>query len=286
MTVPSFPELPPFVLNHTNLGLQGNADYTEWFLESHINLLRDADKVMSACYNLCHLSGPLQCVFYASTPSAIEGYLEALLSRLWKHPIVVVGRLHADNPPELIIYSSLKRMINTSLYRPVFTSPALTKVLTALEEGDGRHFLDLNVWKPFEYNCNNGDLPANPPETEEGNDEVFKTVLCTDGLMTHESIAGMEVYMEELIGMSKATGAVKVNSKISCAGWTIEPKWSFNGIKHPSFVGTWTGPYFRLRSLYRQTQATQYSISPIKQITSRLLSARETTRKDSPTPHS
>ncbi|KAI9730950.1 MAG: hypothetical protein M1818_008025 [Claussenomyces sp. TS43310] len=211
----------------------GNVDYSEWFTDAHATFLQDADKVMATFYNLCHLSGPDKCAFYAASPSAIEARLDALLERLKKYPIIVPGPLHALDLPEIIYYSSLKRMISAALYRPVHMFPALAKVLAALEAGDGRPFLDLNeaegFWEPFRYDCNSGDMPVQPPETEEGNDEIFKAVLCTDGGRTNESIANLEEYLEALIRQSKASGAVNLNFRISCAGWTVRPKWMFKG---------------------------------------------------------
>ncbi|RFU29511.1 hypothetical protein B7463_g6837, partial [Scytalidium lignicola] len=215
----------------------GNVDYNEWANRAHTHFLHDTDAVMAAFYELCHKAGTSQCAFYEPTPVAIQNRLESLLQSLKTHPRIVSTASSdysgADPVPELVTYSSLKRLISTSLYRPIQLFPELARVSAALEAGDGAPFLDLaGAWglRRKQFSCDCGLPPdLEIPDDSEGTDDAFRAIMCSDGLGADDTVDGFTRYAEDLMQMSSAAGAVNVLFRLACVGWKAKAKWRFSG---------------------------------------------------------
>ncbi|KAI1642561.1 alpha/beta-hydrolase [Daldinia loculata] len=208
----------------------GNVDYREWHLNSHINFLHDTDKVMEAFYNFCYEAGPSSCDFYASTPTAIERRLASLLKRIREHPIIVPASESGPDMPQLITWSHLKRLISASLYRPIFMFKKFAKVLRALEDGDGEPFYQLvkseDSAPPI---CSIEAIPPNVPRLEEGNDDAFPAILCADSPPISDTVSEFVEFVEKLMLISSAAGDVNALFRLACLGRTIRPHWRFEG---------------------------------------------------------
>ncbi|KAH8812707.1 TAP-like protein-domain-containing protein, partial [Xylogone sp. PMI_703] len=215
----------------------GNVDYEEWVNRAHTHFLQDADTVMAAFYELCHRAGPSRCAIYEPTPAAIEKRLNSLLEKLKISPRVVsdipascVGTCPGVTViPELVTYSSLKRLISTSLYRPIQLFPELARVCAALEQGDGAPFLEVaGAWglrqKQFSCECGIPGIPEDP----EGTDDAFRAIMCSDGLAEKDNVEGFIRYAEDLMEMSSAVGAVNILFRIACVGWKAKAKWRYS----------------------------------------------------------
>jgi hypothetical protein len=223
---------------NTLFGYLGNVHYAEWVTNTHHSFLHDTDKVMDAFYYYCHISGPLKCAFYAASPSAIEARLDALLSKLRKQPIIMPTSLQILGLPELISYSSVQKLISTTLYQPVFAFPRLAKILAAIENGDGGPFIELFSAFIEPFSCSSpavGD-PDIDPEVSEGNEDAFSAVLCSDGGEMDDSIPAFEGYAKDIMKQSKAAGGVSVISRMSCVGWRVRAKWRFAGTRCRLFL--------------------------------------------------
>lgn len=229
--------------------LSGNVDYEEWSNRAHTHFLEDADSVMAAFYELCHNAGSARCAVYESTPSAIQSRIEHLLQDLKMHPrIVSVTQLKcstrgcplSDATPKLVTYSSLKRLISTSLYRPIQLFPQLARVCAALEVGNGGPFMEVaSAWgleqKPFSCDCG---LPPDPSdEDDEGEGEAFRAVMCSDGGGELDTVESFWHYAEDLMKMSSAAGAVNVLFRLACVGWKAKAKWRYSGMCSGNPVG-------------------------------------------------
>ncbi|KAB8289997.1 hypothetical protein EYC80_010324 [Monilinia laxa] len=212
----------------------GNVDYLEWSTNTHKSFLHDSDKVMEAFYHHCHLSGPTLCAFYSPTPSQISTRLQNLLASLKTHPIIVPSS-DPTSLPEIISYTSLQRLISASLYRPILLFPSLANVLLSLEARNGSSFIDLvstfGMREPFTCECTSckNDLPSSNPEDLEATADAMAAVMCSDGGPMNDTISEFKTYAETLIHGAKAAGAVNAETRMSCAGWNIKPKFRFTG---------------------------------------------------------
>ncbi|CAD6439241.1 b048dbae-687f-473d-938d-625b6edf97ba [Sclerotinia trifoliorum] len=230
----------------------GNVDYIEWSTNSHASFLHDSDKIMEAFYHYCHASGPKNCAFYSPTPSQITTRLENLLTTLKTHPIIVPP---SDSTllPEIITYTSLKRLISATLYRPMLLFPTLANVLLSLETGDGIPFLNFistfSLREPFTCECdvcNNGILTPEEEEKEvEGTDDAMAAIMCSDGGIMNETVSEFKVYADTIMKGALMTGAANVEVRMSCVGWNVVPKWRYTG----PFTSTPTHPILYIANL-------------------------------------
>ncbi|PBP16265.1 alpha beta hydrolase fold family [Diplocarpon rosae] len=138
-----FPERVGRIVN------DGNVDAKDYVSGTATHFLTDTDQVMNSFNVFCHQAGPDLCVFYASSPEAIEARLDALLMRIKTHPVIVPASPSSNLRPEIVSYSRLRRSISSSLYRPLVVFPNLASTLLALESGDGRPFIEL-TWQGSE----------------------------------------------------------------------------------------------------------------------------------------
>ncbi|OTA99599.1 hypothetical protein M426DRAFT_254180 [Hypoxylon sp. CI-4A] len=208
----------------------GNVDYREWHWHSHINFLRDTDKVMEAFYSFCHKAGPSNCDFYDITPSAIKSRLASLLERIRKYPIIVPAAESGPDMPQLITWSHLKRLISAALYRPIFMFRKFATVLRALEEGNGDPFYKFvkseDSTPPI---CSIEAIPPNVPRLEEGNADAFPAILCADSPPVDDTVEEFAEFVEELERISSSAGDVNALFRMACIGRTIRPKWRYTG---------------------------------------------------------
>ncbi|KAI2615316.1 alpha/beta-hydrolase [Hypoxylon sp. NC1633] len=208
----------------------GNVDYREWHLQSHINFLRDADKVMEAFYYYCHKAGPSSCDFYALTPAAIEERLTSLLKKIREHPVIVQASELGPDMPQLITWSHLKRLISASLYQPIHMFKNFARILKALEDGNGEPFYQLVLSeKSTPPICSIEAIPPNVPRLEEDNGDAFPAILCADSPPMEDTAEDFVEFVEELEGISSAAGAVNALFRLACVGRTVRPKWRYPG---------------------------------------------------------
>ncbi|KAG0645908.1 hydrolase [Hyphodiscus hymeniophilus] len=212
----------------------GNVDYKEWTTCAHKNALHDTDIVMEAFYTFCHSAGPSNCALWSPTPDLIKARLDTIIDSLKTDPIIVpasLSLLDTSELPELITYSSLKRLISTSLYQPVRFFPSFARVCSALENRDGAPFLDAaTAWgyKKKQFSCDIPNIPPGPNDVE-SNDDAFRAIMCSDGGEMTDSVEEFTEYAEGLMEMSKAAGAVNILFRIACVGWKAKAKWRFTG---------------------------------------------------------
>lgn len=195
---------------------------------------------MQAFYTYCYSSGPLICSFHTSSPLLIEQRLESLLNNLKIHPVIVPVPLTTEGFPQIISYSSVKRLISSALYRPILLFPVLAEILAALEKGDGLPFLRFTerdgLRVPFipDASCGGGSGGDGSEGDEmpeiDGSDDAFKAVMCTDGGEMKDTVEEFQEYTRGLMEVSKSAGAVQSQDfRLSCAGWKVRAKWRFTG---------------------------------------------------------
>ncbi|KAI0909236.1 hypothetical protein F4823DRAFT_563023 [Ustulina deusta] len=216
----------------------GNVDIREWHYQTYINFLRDMDKVMDAFFDLCHKAGPRGCDFYAGTPGLIKRRLESLLEKIRKHPVLVTADgsfpTTGQNMPQLITWSHIRRLTSAALYRPMLLFKNYATVLAALEAGDGRPFYTLNnnLYEsegPPPSICSTETIPPDVPRLEEGNNEAFPAIMCSDLPPINGTVDAFIDFAQQLSEISKAAGDVNALFRLACVGRTIRPKWRFDG---------------------------------------------------------
>ncbi|KAK4167179.1 Alpha/Beta hydrolase protein [Cladorrhinum sp. PSN259] len=225
----------------------GNVDYQEWYTGAYLNFLHDTDKVMSSFYHFCHLAGPLQCAFYSSTPSQIESRLISLLDSTRLSPIPIPSSSEDTGPaiPQLITYTSLKRMLSTALYQPVLRFPRVAEVLSALEVRNATpyyHYTTSDDYsslpsggKHHPHLCFAETVPPSAPLSvpHEATPDAFAAIMCSDALPNTLSAQEFEDYAQRLQNISKAAGSVQVSFRLACVGRgnNVRPRWRFDGFK-------------------------------------------------------
>lgn len=224
-------------------GPAGNVDYLEWHSGTHINFLRDTDKVMDAFYSMCHQAGATKCAFYEDTTEQIKDRLEALLNSLRIRPVIALTTdTDGHNLPEVITYSKVRKLISAALYRPIQKFGPLADALAALEKADGLKYHD--IVNPGTHAlpdaCTQNPIPPTTPldTLVDGTGDAFPAIMCSDAEPLTETAVEFEEYSNALQEMSTAAGAVNVLFRISCAGRTTRPKWRFNG----PFTGNTSSP--------------------------------------------
>ncbi|OIW23851.1 hypothetical protein CONLIGDRAFT_558201, partial [Coniochaeta ligniaria NRRL 30616] len=212
----------------------GNVDYQEWYHDAQINHLRDTDKVMDAFYTTCHRAGPAKCDFHAPSPAKIKSRLDALLSNLSTTPVIVAPSPSGPDLPELITYSSLKRLISTVLYQPVRMFAPFATVLAALEHRDGTPFYNLTLARSPRPStlCNLPTVPPTVPVSGPGHEDTpdaFPAIYCSDAPPFLSSPTEFATYAARLQTLSSAAGAVYALTRLSCAGRAaVRPKWTLD----------------------------------------------------------
>jgi hypothetical protein len=223
----------------TDLDL-GNIDYREWYHQSHINFLRDTDKVMEAFYVFCHYAGPSACAFYEDTPAAIRTRLDKLLEDVRHQPVILPASKDGPDMPQLITWSHLKRYISTTLYQPNNFFKKSAEVLAALEKRDGSLFFkamqDLVTQLPI---CPIQATPPVEPILEDGTADAFPAIMCADQPLRTDTVEQFEEYAQSLEEISSAAGGVLSLFRTACIGRSVAPKWTFNG-KPTMRADSWT----------------------------------------------
>ncbi|KAK0120000.1 hypothetical protein ONS95_011418 [Cadophora gregata] len=215
----------------------GNVDIRGWMIGSSVHFIDDAHKIMAAFYDFCHIAGPSRCRFFAKTPEAIKERLDRLLTAIKKSPVIVPANKSPSNRPELISFSSVRRLISKSFYQPISIFPTLAEGLAGLEIGDGVPFITAQGVSKSPISCGNGsDVEL---ELSEGTSDAFPAVMCSEAQPLLDTPDEFQKYVDALTGLSSATGAIMAQDfRLQCAGWTVRAKWNFTGMYYhdPSFI--------------------------------------------------
>ncbi|TVY41362.1 Tripeptidyl aminopeptidase [Lachnellula subtilissima] len=217
----------------------GNVDAVEYSAGRGIHFIQDADKIMAAFYHFCHVGGMELCAFHLDSEKDIETRLAQLLEHIRKNPVIVPGTASSSGRPQIVSYSKVKRMIGSTLYRPLVMFPALADALAALEIGDGTVFLELATQKfddpllcETRYSVQEGGDPTDPtPETPEAeaSEDAGTTILCSDGGWMNDTVDEFGSYVDGLMTRSQSVGAIMAEMRLACVHWSVQAKWKFNG---------------------------------------------------------
>jgi pimeloyl-ACP methyl ester carboxylesterase len=210
----------------------GNVDYGDWYKAEQLNFLRDANKIMDAFGIYCHKAGPERCAFWAESPEAVEARLDKLLATLRTHPVLIPASEHGPEMPELVTYANLRRLISFSFYKPFQKFPTLARVFASLEKGDGRPYLEMVTAfgpepGPIAFCSLNETSPLVPEDV--AYPEAFPAIMCADGEQVTDGPEEIARYAEQVVRMSRATGAANTHFRTYCVGREVRPKWRFAG---------------------------------------------------------
>ena len=156
--------------------LDGNVDAVEFSSGAGTHFLEDTDKVWGAFFTFCHLAGAKRCALYGDSPSEIEERVDKLFAQLRVHPVIVPGSAPGERP-EIVSYSTVKRVISAALYRPVLQYPVLAAALSEIEIGNGLPILTLSGKDDEEsLLCGGGESD----EPSEGTEDATNAIFCSD----------------------------------------------------------------------------------------------------------
>lgn len=156
--------------------LDGNVDAVEFSTAVGTHYLEDTDKVWSALFTFCHSAGPERCALHASSPAKIEKRVDELLANLKIYPVIVPGSTPGERP-EMVTYSTVRKVVSSSLYRPILTFPSLAAALAELELGNGLPILALSSQEVKESQLCGG---GGGGEDLEGNGDASVAISCSD----------------------------------------------------------------------------------------------------------
>ncbi|KAF5027239.1 hypothetical protein F66182_655 [Fusarium sp. NRRL 66182] len=211
----------------------GNVDYYDWFNLDHGNFVSDTDKIFDAFDEACHKVGPQNCAFYAGSPKAVEQRRSNLLAQLKRSPVILPAWAHKSGPemPQLITYSHLQRLIQTSIYSPLKKFPQLARVFAALEKGDGVPYYEMMLYgrnKKHEGDmCELADTPATIPLETLMELDAFPAIMCLDSTPVTETPQEIESFFKRITGISRWAGAANAMFRLACVGRQMRPKWKF-----------------------------------------------------------
>ena len=158
--------------------LDGNVDAVEYSSAIGTHFLEDTDKVWAAFFTFCHSAGKDKCALYAGSAAEIETRVDGLLAKIQLHPVIVPGSI-AGERPEIVTYSTVRRVISSALYRPILKFPFLAAALAELEIGNGFPILALSSQEVEEsLLCGSGEGEGDEPL--EGNQDASDAILCSD----------------------------------------------------------------------------------------------------------
>ncbi|KAI0162629.1 alpha beta hydrolase fold family [Pestalotiopsis sp. NC0098] len=219
----------------------GNVDYQDWYANVQLNYLEDADKIMEAFFEFCSRAGPEKCAFYEPTPEAIEERFLGLLSTLRKTPVLIPAGADGTQlaMPELVTYSKLQNLIRGCMYKPIYRFPALARAMAALERRNGVPYYQLRnedeggpaPTPPAGFCAVNETMPG-VPAVPEHSEDAFPAIMCADGEAVPDADwtpDSFQTYFEQLQRISRYAGASNAQSKLSCAGRSVRPKWRYGG---------------------------------------------------------
>lgn len=184
--------------------LDGNVDAIEYSHASGTHFLEDTDKVWSAFFTFCHSAGPKRCALYAPSPAKIERRVDELLEDIKIHPVIVPGSAPGERP-EIVSYSTVRRVISSSLYRPILKYPLLAAALAELELGNGLPILSLSGGGIEDsLLCSSGDGEGDG--LYEGSEDASNAILCSDngGWAENATVHDFEEFLEEVEEKSKS----------------------------------------------------------------------------------
>jgi len=198
------------------------------------HFLTDTDAVMDAFYTFCHQAGPDLCAMYDVSPLAIRKRLDAIFEDIKIHPVIVPASPSLNSRPEIVNYSRLRRLVASALYRPLLVFPMLADIIAALEQDDGRPFVELTSPGGEELAlCDAGQIDPGDPEPEspevEGSADGGIAVLCTDAAPILGGVEAFGKYLTVLEGISHAAGGTMAEMALACADWGVKAKWRFDG---------------------------------------------------------
>lgn len=185
---------------------------------------------MTAFYHYCHLAGPKSCEFYADSLEDIRIRLTNLLKTIKKKPVVVSAQPFSGYRPAVVSYSSVRRRITASFYRPIQMFPTLARALAALEKGDGRQFFETGMeGNEIPISCEAG--PVEQVGLVEGTADAFLAVMCSESAPLLGDADDFQKYVDVLANISETTGVTMAqNFRLKCAEWGIRAKWQYEGM--------------------------------------------------------
>lgn len=219
--------------------LDGNVEAEEYTSSRGVTFITDTEKIITAFFHYCFLAGSEGCAFFSPSEEEIRQRLDNLLESLRKKPVVVVGTENSLTPA-IITYSDIKRLITSTLYRPILLFPTLAKILAALEKGDGEPYLELiPPISQDSFQCSTANpLPALDrfeDDDTEGSADATLAIMCSDNGGVHESVEMYAEYVDELMGIGPMVGSTMAEMRLGCVGWGVEAKWRFTGMFPPPF---------------------------------------------------
>lgn len=107
----------------------------QYYDNTWIDSIDEADKAMEKFSSLCHSTGPEACSFWGPTPANITARIDSIIHQLQNHPIPVSG-VRNRSPPELVTYSDLKGLLMLTIYEPLTSFSVMADVLHQFEHGN------------------------------------------------------------------------------------------------------------------------------------------------------
>ncbi|KAJ3501873.1 hypothetical protein NLJ89_g9145 [Agrocybe chaxingu] len=184
--------------------IDGVLDLQRYYSVDGRNHVVDADKALQAFFDACVAAGSQACAFHSPSAGAIKRRLDRIYERVLRQPVPA----YSPSFPKygVVDFVTLKNTILTALYTPSASFAPLARGLKALEDGDASVLYQL-------------------PRLS--SDEVFASIMCSDGNAVTDSAAQVAKYAETISRLSTFSSLIS-SIRLLCSGWKIHPN-SFKG---------------------------------------------------------
>ncbi|KAI9843251.1 MAG: hypothetical protein M1837_006540 [Sclerophora amabilis] len=252
--------------------IDGVGDADDYYRGGWLTNLNDSDLILDQFCKYCHEAGPGRCALYTGKSSDdIKSFFESIVASMKGNPLAVEAS--RTRGADIITFTDVKALIKDALYKPLDRFSMMAELLADISRGNGTPFADHKSTQRT-ISCSTPEVGGEGkvyPETcgipQDARFEVPAAILCSDG----ESLAGMtpesyKGYWQILQNQSSLIGDSWAHIKMPCTGWTIRPKWRFNGpisgnTSHPLLIiGNTFDPVTPLGNAHKAAQSFNGSV--------------------------
>jgi len=193
--------------------------------------IREASKVSDEFYRLCSAAGASKCAIYEKTAEEVKARVQRLKEKLTREPLVIpTGFSQSPGLPVVVSWADIEDTFYSSLYNPN-NWPQVSAIFARLENGTISEDtgLAMEIMPQWSRLGINGCLPGGTVSSSRGKGDANAAVVCADALPIDGGLKGFEGYVSMLKRANPEWAMTGANSRLSCAGRTVRPKWRYSG---------------------------------------------------------
>ncbi|KAL4972940.1 TAP-like protein-domain-containing protein [Aspergillus desertorum] len=209
--------------------LDGVVDADKYYTGVGPDPIGDADSIFDRFALYCNEVEEACPLYAARGPAAIRKTYEELESSLYNSSMAVLPS--EIRGPEVVTWSDLKTVLRISIYQPLAGFTYLAGIAGDLLKEDGSKLADFKHARRSPSCPTDECLIAGPWSSEcaaPGQNEMYSTsaILCSDAeYMQSTDELDFKWHWQGLQELSSSIGDYWAHTRLSCAGWSVKPKW-------------------------------------------------------------